>query len=170
MALFAYTLEDVIPYPTYFELFIESSKTDQYCEGAVVLVVKTSIDLCPWANLVKYLSQAKLVLPTSLNGGDDFLFGNIQTKSGTQFVHAGSKILYARCREILSKKLVDVSLDRASFSWGSFEIGGASSAANGGISDRMFKRHRRWRSENAKDGYVADSLESRLAVSISLGL
>ncbi|PFX25561.1 Integrase/recombinase xerD-like [Stylophora pistillata] len=158
-------LKDVIPHSTNFELFIESSKTDQYREGAVVQIVKTSTDLCPWANLVKYLSQAKLVLPSSLNGGDDFLFGNIQTKSGTQFVRAGSKISYTRCREIsVSKKFADVDLDRASFSWHSFRSGGASSAANGGISDRMLKRHGRWRSENVKDGYVADSLESRLAM------
>ena len=40
----------------------------------------------------------------------------------------------------------------------------------GGISDEMFKRHGRLRSENAKDGYVKDLLESRLAVSMSLGL
>ena len=77
------------------------------------------------------MSQAKLVLPTSLNGGDDFLFGNIQTKSGTQFVRAGSKISYTRCREILSKKLADVGLDCASFSWHSSRSGGVSSVANG---------------------------------------
>ena len=64
----------------------------------------------------------------------------------------------------------DVGLDPKSFSWHSFRSGGASSAANGFISDRMFKRHGRWRSENAKDGYVEDSLESRFAVSMSLGL
>ena len=75
-----------------------------------------------------------------------------------------------RFHENLSKKLVDLGLNRASFSWRSFRRGGASSATNGGISDRMFKRHGRWRSEKAKDGYVADSLGSRLAVSISLGL
>ena len=163
-------LKDVISHTTYFELFIENSKTDQYREGAVVPIVKASTDLCPWANLVKYLSQAKLALPSSHNGGDDFLFGNIQTKSGTQFVRAGSKISYSRCREVLLKKLVDVGLDPKSYSWHSFRSGGASSAANSGISDRLFKRHGRWCSENAKDGYVADSLESRLAVSISLGL
>ena len=38
-------LKDVIPHPTYFELFIESSKTVQYREGVVVRIVKTSTDL-----------------------------------------------------------------------------------------------------------------------------
>ena len=109
------------------------------------------------------------MLPTSSQGGDDYLFGNVQTKPGSQSICLGSKLSCTRCREVLLKKIADVGLDQ-SFSWRSFRSGGASAAANGGISDRMFKRHGRWRSENAKDGYVADSLESRLAVSMSLGL
>ena len=43
--------------------------------------------------------------------------------------------------------------------------GGASAAANHGVPDRLFKRHGRWRSENAKDGYVRDELNERLKVS-----
>ena len=34
-----------------------------------------------------------------------------------------------------------------------------------GIPDRLFKRQGRWTSENAKDGYIKDALESRLAIS-----
>ena len=163
-------LKDLALHDTHFELFIESSKTDQYRECAIVPIVKSGADLRPWGNLEKYLSQAKLTLPTSSQGGDDYLFGNIQTKSGSQSIRPGSKLSYTRCREVLLKKIADMGLDPKSFSWHSFRSGGASAAANGGISDRMFKRHGRWRSENAKDGYVADSLESRLAVSMSLGL
>ena len=99
-----------------------------------------------------------------------FLFGNIQTKSGRQFIRSPSKLSYSRCKEVLLKTFVDVGLDSKCYSWHSFRGGGASSAANNGISDRMFKRHGRWRLENAKDGYVEDSSESSLAVSISLGL
>ena len=98
------------------------------------------------------------------------MFRNIQTKSGFHKTIWSLGGWSTRCREVLLKKTADVGLDPKSFSWHSFRSGGASAAANGGISDRMFKRHGRWRSENAKDGYVADSLESRLAVSMSLGL
>ena len=38
------------------------------------------------------------------------------------------------------------------------------------ITDRLFKRHGRWRSETAKDGYVKDALQNRLSVSQCLGL
>ena len=42
-------------------------------------------------------------------------------------------------------------------------------AANAGVPDRAFKRHGRWKSENAKDGYVKDTLEYTLSVTKSLG-
>ena len=48
--------------------------------------------------------------------------------------------------------------------------GGATAAANAGVPDRLFKRHGRWASESAKDGYVQDSLSSRLSVSKALGI
>ena len=47
---------------------------------------------------------------------------------------------------------------------------GATAAANAGVPDRLFKRHGRWASESAKDGYVQDSLSSRLSVSKALGI
>ena len=42
--------------------------------------------------------------------------------------------------------------------------------ANAKVPDCLFKRHGRWKSEIAKDGYVKDSLDSRLEVSKNLGL
>ena len=48
--------------------------------------------------------------------------------------------------------------------------GGASAAANAGLSDRLFKRHGRWASESAKDECARDSLSSRLSLSKALGI
>ena len=45
-----------------------------------------------------------------------------------------------------------------------------SGGANAGIPDHLFKRHGRWSSDSAKDGYVKDSLSSRLSVSKALGI
>ncbi|KAI8513469.1 hypothetical protein Bbelb_101080 [Branchiostoma belcheri] len=50
------------------------------------------------------------------------------------------------------------------------KAGGASAAANAGIPERLFKRHGRWMSDKAKDGYVKDKLQERLAVSMALGI
>ena len=52
----------------------------------------------------------------------------------------------------------------------SFRDGEATSAANAQVPDRCWKRHGRWQSETAKDGYVEDSLDNRLLVSQSLGI
>ena len=39
---------------------------------------------------------------------------------------------------------------------------------NAGVHERLFKRHGRWRSDKAKDGYVKVNLEALLSVSKSL--
>ena len=78
-------------------------------------------------------------------------------------------ITYTRAREIVNeafKGLMDVS----KIALHSLRSGGATATANAGVLDRMFKRHRRWVSENAKDGYVKDNLDSMLSVSKSLGI
>jgi hypothetical protein len=52
----------------------------------------------------------------------------------------------------------------------SLRAGGATQAASAGVPERLFKRHGRWKSETAKDGYVKESLDNLLSVSQSLGL
>jgi len=73
-------------------------------------------------------------------------------------------------REVVLDMLSAVGLDQRKFGLHSLRSGGASAAANAGVPDRMFKRHGRWRSENAKDGYIQDALDERLTVSRNLGL
>ena len=68
------------------------------------------------------------------------------------------------------EKLVAIGLDKRQFGVHSLRSGGASAAAQASVPDRWFKRHGRWRSENAKDGYIKENLQDRLQVSRSLGL
>ena len=40
-------------------------------------------------------------------------------------------------------------------------------AANAGVSDRLFKHHgRSWKTDQAKDGYIKDKLESLLSLGV----
>ena len=73
-------------------------------------------------------------------------------------------------REVVLKKLSCIGLDVKKFSLHSLRSGGATAAANAGVRDRMFKMHGRWRSENAKDSYIKESLEERLSMLKKLGL
>ena len=63
-----------------------------------------------------------------------------------------------------------LGLDPKRFGLHSLRSGGVSAAANAGVPDRLVKCHGWWRSENAKEGYFKDSLESRLSVSRDIGL
>jgi hypothetical protein len=46
-----------------------------------------------------------------------------------------------------------------------WSAGGATAAASAGVDDRLFKKHGRWKSDSAKDGYVKKSISNRMTVS-----
>ena len=52
----------------------------------------------------------------------------------------------------------------------SLRSGGASAAANNGVSDRQIAEHGRWSSNSSRDGYIKDNPEKRFKVSKCLGL
>ena len=70
--------------------------------------------------------------------------------------------------EVVLQAFAELGYPKHLFGLHSLRAGGASAAANAGVSDRLFKRHGRWRTDRAKDGYIKDSLESLLSVSKSL--
>lgn len=157
---------DITIFGDHMELFIESSKTDQLRQGARVVVARTNTDLCPVGMLERYMSMAHITCDSS----DAFLFrGIINTKNGTRLRDRGG-LSYTTVRETVLEKFEAIGLDKRQYGLHSLRAGGATAAANAGVPDRMFKRHGRWRSENAKDGYVEDSLTSRLQVSKAIGL
>ena len=81
---------------------------------------------------------------------------------------------YARKTNAYRKQVLDaiskIGLNPKHFGLHGLRSGGATAAANNGVSDRLFKRHGRWISERAKDGNVKDSIKSLLSVSSMLGL
>ena len=63
---------------------------------------------------------------------------------------------YKEMRELFLSKLSELGLDPKQFALHSLRAGGATAAANVRMLDHLFKRHGRWKSESAKDGYVED--------------
>ena len=146
-------------------LKIVSSKTDQFREGAALVIARTGLCTCPVAMLERYFHMGGLC-----SGSHDKVFRAIvNTKSGETLRKTGG-LRYTRLRELLIAKIAQLGMDPALFGMHSLRAGGATAAANAGVPDRLFKRHGRWRSESAKDGYVKDSVERRLDVSKSLGI
>ena len=140
---------DVHIFHDHAELFIEASKTDQYRDGSWVVIARSDLVTCPVAMLERYMKLGKVSNSPLFRGID-------RTKFGEQLRKKGG-ISYTRVRELVLQKLAALGFDPKQFGLHSLRSGGASAAANAGVPDRLFKRHGRWRSENAKDGYVKDS-------------
>ena len=144
------------------KLFIQSSKTDHYRDGTWIVVASSGKATCPVTMMNRYLERARLSY-------DSPLFCQLsKTKYGYKPRSKGLR--YSRLRELVLEAFKEIVPDISAIGTHSLRSGGATAAANAGVPDRLFKRHGRWASESAKDGYVQDSLSSRLSVSKALGI
>ena len=160
------TRTDIVFYVSYMTVFIEKSKTDIYRDGAWLVISRLHSKLCPVECLDRYFKAAD-ILPDS----SEYIFRNLsKCYNGYKLRDENKSMSYTRLRELFKEALSPFVPDIGRFGLHSLRSGGATAAANNGIPDRMFKRHGRWRSENAKDGYVKDSILKRMEVSLSLNL
>ena len=157
---------DIQFFPTHISLFIEKSKTDVYRDGSRLVIAKTASRLCPVKNLELYLLWTGIK-----EDSDEYLFRNLVKVGETHiFRTTDNPMSYTRMRELFIDTFSPFVDDIRNYGLHSLRSGGATAAANLGVSDRIFKRHGRWRSDCAKDGYVRDDLTERLLVSQNLGL
>ena len=157
---------NIVTEDLYHKTFVEVSKTDKYREGSWVYIAKTGNCTCPYTYLIKYLKAVRIPLFSQ-----NFIFRSLRYDKNLKCNVLSSKPLTAsRAGEILKEKLLAIGLDPSKFSSHSFRSGGATSAANLNIPDRLFKVHGRWKSDSAKDGYVRDEVDSRLYVPLHIGL
>lgn len=139
---------------------ILKSKTDQYREGNDIIISRGESAACPVAMLQRYFSVAEIS-----HASDHFLFKPVFRSGSTcKLLYKNKPLKYIRTRECVLGRL------KPFCGLHSLRAGGATTAANAGVNDGCWKRHGRWKSETAKDGYVADSLQSRLSVTKALKL
>ena len=152
----------------YVVINVDVSKTDQLRKGnEVVISVGSGEKTCPVKILRRYISEVERYPVQS----DHFVFRALsKCKSGHKLVAINRTVSYSTIREYFKVNFKDIVPDISLFSTHSLRAGGASAAANAGVQDRLFQRHGRWRSVAAKNGYVDDSLGSRLTVSKMLGI
>ena len=164
--LLSISRSNIVTEGLYHKIFIEVSKTDKYREGSWVYIAKTGNFTCPYTYLIKYLEAARIP-----SFSQNFIFRSLRYDKDFKGNVLSSKPLTAsRAGEILKGKLKAIGLDPSKFSSHSFRSGGATSAANLNVPDRLFKVHGRWKSDSAKDGYVHDKVDSRLYVPLHIGI
>lgn len=150
-------------FPSYASISLESSKADQFHDGAWIVIARSYLPTCPVKVFEEYVSAVQIDLSEQLP------FLRALTCPRSKAMVQSQEISHLRARELVKdacRGLTDVS----KLSVHSLRAGGATSATNARIPDRLFKRHGRWASENAKDGYVKDIFDSRLLVSRTLGI
>ena len=159
---------DLAFFKTHLKFFIEGSKTDKYRDGHILLISRLDSDLCPVTQIEHYLRTAGLAKEY-----DSFLFRGMSWNSSTSshtLRSTNQHISYSTARVGCLNLISKIGLNPTEFGLHSARSGGATAAANRGVPDRLFKRHGRWISESAKDGYVKDNLKKLLSVSQQLGI
>ena len=151
---------DLVFAGSHLKIILHKNKSDVYGAGAEVLIATTGGSYCPTKNLELFL-----LLTDNFSSGDMYLFRKLD---GDKMSSLNLPMTYTEARAELKFYLSQVVSNEADFSWHSFRHGGASAAASKGVPDRLLKRHGRWRSDSAKDGYIHDDLEARLSVSSKL--
>ena len=95
---------DIAFFPDHVEVFIESSKTDQFRDGARVVIARTHTQLCPVNMLERYVKMADIQ-------GDvhkHWFRGLVVTKAGAKLRATGG-LSYTRVRELVLEKQSKIS-------------------------------------------------------------
>ena len=159
------TFKDVTIFENHIRLIITRSKTDQYRQGNEVLISKGCTVACPVNMYIRYLS---------LVGQENdcfYIFRPVfRSKDVCKLIYKNKKLSYTAARSNIVSLLKSVAGNDVNIGLHSLRAGGATEAANASVNDRCLKRHGRWKTDSAKDGYIVDSIEKRLEISHALRL
>ena len=161
-----FRMSDIVIHGSYMAIFTEKSKTDIYRNGHWLYLAKLKSRLCPITLLRRYMKLAKID-----KHSNDHIFRRL-CKRGNSFRlrEKDMHIRYTTARENVLCALNKIGLNSRKFGLHSLRAGGATAAANLGVSDRLFQKHGRWKSERIKNGYVHENIPVLLQVTKNLGL
>ena len=97
-------------------------------------------------------------------------FPLLLTPATQAIVTPDKAISYSTIRWTFRRDQLSHGVEPSKFGLHSLRSGGTTMAANNGVNDRIFQRHGRWKSAQAKDTNADDDLEQRFQVSRFLGL
>ena len=118
------------------KIHIPKSKTDQLRKGDEVVIARTSASTCPVKMLEHYIHMAKIKEMDT-----EFLFRPIIKSKKGECLRVGGSLGYSTLRELFKKKMSNLGYPSDKLGIHSLRAGGATAAANAGVSDRLFKRH-----------------------------
>ena len=118
------------------------------------MITRSDKVTCPVVNLEKYTLLANI---DTSKASSDYLFKPlVKVRFGFKFIEKVKPLSYTRARQSIAGLLKEFLPDTTNISLHSFRAGGATAAANTQVPECCWKRHGRWWSDSAKDGYVED--------------
>ena len=148
------------------KIFVSKSKTDQLREGNTVFISRTRTICCPVFWLQKYLNLTKLT-----STPEAFLFCRLLFKTKTGHKVGGHLLIFYSTARTSFTMHISKLADEGMYSLYSLRSGGASEAANNGVSDRLMSKHAgRWSSNTSRNTYINDNHDKRYKISRSLGI
>ena len=149
------------------QITIPKAKNDQIRAGHIVHISRIGSAFCPVHWTEKYAVETKLIEdPTA------FLICRLaKTKSGHKPIGKYG-LGDTAIRDIFNLEVVPIcqSMEPGRYCLHSLRSGGASTAVNNGIDERLIGKHGRWKSGFTRDRYLKDSRNKRLSVTKALGL
>ena len=146
---------------------VSKSKTDQHREGNIVYNSRVSSECCPVKFLEKYLQKTNIEI--SKDGETPLISRIFKIKQGHK-ISKTQGTSYSRITEVFKDYITDIRANPEKYSLHSPRAGGASAAANNGVTDQLVSKQGRWSLKKAINGYIKDNVSARLSVSKMLGL
>ena len=148
-------------------MYIPKAKNDQHREGHIVHVSRTESPYCPVYWTEEYMSESNLVFEPS-----NFLICRLTKTKASHKAIGKLRLSDTTVRDQFNKFVLPLcqEVEPGSYCLHSLRSGGASTASNNGISERLISKHGRWKSDHSRNRYIKDSKAKRMSVSKSLGL
>ena len=152
---------DLILKETHMYIFIKKRKADVYWEGYWMHLSKLKLALYTTILFRKYTEAAKIK-----ESEDKLIFRRIcHSMLSFKLKDLDKPISYTTVRDIFLTNLKNIGLDKTQSGFHNLGSWGKAAAASFGINDRLFQNHERWKSENVKNWYVRENLQTLLSVS-----
>ena len=151
----------------HLEITIPKAKNDQMREGHVVYIARSHSRYCPVQWLSDYLEKTDLI-----NGEENFIISRLAKSKKGHNAHGNKPLADSTVRDLFNRDIAPIceSIEPGSYCLHSLRSGGASTAINSGVSERLIGKHGRWKSGFSRDRYLKDSRKSRTGVTEKLGL
>ena len=150
----------------HMKIILPQCKNDQTRKGNEIFIARTHSKYCPVGLTEMFWRKAKMDRTNS----DTYFIQRLNATKRGHVAHKSLGISYTTAYEHFLAFIKPVVTDGKRFTPHSLRSGGASQAAASGVEERLISKHGRWKSERARNGYIEDTVETRLKVSRSLGL